>query len=85
MSVEVVGEDIDVVAVFKNGLFEPRKFRWRGREHRVSDVNARWAEHDGSYRVYRFAVATAAHSFYEISLHTKHMRWSLDRFMPGEP
>jgi len=84
MPVEDVGEIIDVLAVFRDGRFEPRKFKWRGRAHKIGRVNGRWAEHDGKYRVYHFAVVSDSDSFYELSLRTKSMEWTLDRFMVGE-
>ena len=80
-----VGEDISVLARFVPGGFEPVRFIWEGRPRKVKQVTGRWAEHDGQYRIYHFALVSETDTFYEISLHTRHMRWVLDRFMAGDP
>lgn len=67
------------------GRFEPLRFSWQGRARRVRQVTGRWAEHDGQYHVYHFAVVSDTDTFYELSLHTRHMHWVLDSFMVGDP
>jgi hypothetical protein len=83
--VQDVGETISVLARFMVSRFEPMRFEWQGRLHRVRRITGRWAEHDGQYRIYHFALVSDTDSFYEVSLHTRHMHWVLDRFMAGEP
>ncbi|HOO55182.1 MAG TPA: hypothetical protein PLN69_00030 [bacterium] len=80
-----VGERISVLARFSGAKFEPLKFAWNRRLHRISSVNGRWAEHDGEYRIYHFAVVSDTDTFYELSFHTRNMRWILDRYMAGDP
>ena len=81
--VQEIGENISVIARFRENRFEPVRFKWQGRLHRIRTVTGRWSEHDGQYKIYRFAVVSEADSFYELSFHTKHMEWVLDRFMTG--
>ena len=83
--VEQVGEKVTVLARLREGRFEPVRFAWRGRRHRIRSITGRWAEHDGRYRIYHFAAVSDTDTFYELSLHTRNMEWVLDRFMVGEP
>lgn len=81
--IQQVDEPIAVLARFQDGRFEPRKFLWGGRARAVRRVTGRWAEHDGQYRIYHFAVVSDTGSCYEMSLHTRGMDWVLDRVLAG--
>ncbi len=83
--VENVEEKIPVMVRFRENRFEPVRFRWRERLHRIRAVTGRWSEHDGQYKVYHFAAVSESDDFYEISFRTRSMEWWLDRFMAGEP
>ncbi|HOX28968.1 MAG TPA: hypothetical protein PLQ76_07445 [bacterium] len=80
-----IGEKISVIARFRGAGFEPSMFKWEGRPHKVKSVNGRWAEHDGQFNIYHFAVVSDTDVFYEISFHTREMAWVLDKFMIDEP
>ncbi len=79
--IQQVGESIPVLARFRDGRFEPRKFLWGGGVRIVERVTGRWSEHDGQYKIYHFAVMTDTGSCCELSLHTRHMVWLLDRVL----
>lgn len=83
--VQEVGETVPVLARFAGNRFEPLRFQWEGRPHRVREITGRWAEHDGQYRIYHFAVVSDTDTFYELSLHTRHMHWVLDCLMVSNP
>jgi len=72
-------EPIQVIARFRDGRFEPMRFLWNGRRHRVEKVTGRWATRSGHYNVFRFALVDENDTYFEISLDSKDMAWRLNR------
>ena len=79
-----VGDTIPVLVRFRDGQFEPLRFKWSGRTRLVDRVTGRWAEHDGQYRIYHFAIISDTESCYELSFHVRRMEWVLDRVLAGD-
>lgn len=56
MAYETIGEQIKVLAVFKNGTIFPHVFEWRGKRYQINKVNLAYQEREGSAINYWFAV-----------------------------
>lgn len=76
---ESLSEPIQVVVLFRNGRFEPLHFKWNGRQCRVKAVTGKWATREGQYKVCHFAVTNENGTYFEISLNTNEMTWTLER------
>lgn len=74
---ERLNEPVNVVARFRDGKFEPTRFVWNGRMHKIAGVTGRWATSEGQYRVYHFSVVSDTDAYYEIEMNTRNMEWLL--------
>lgn len=71
-----INEDIEVIAVFKQGVATPARFSWHGREYRVEKVNLRYSRFEGRGKVYYFAVSDSI-NYFKLRFDTDKMHWSL--------
>ena len=71
-------EQVEVDVVFGKRGIVPRLFIWKRRLHRVKNVTYVWHERKGEELIYYFSV-TDGSTLYELSFHTKSLRWMLDR------
>lgn len=74
---ERLNEPVNVLVRFIDGKFEPTRFSWNGRMHKISDVTGRWATTEGNYKIYHFSVVSDSQTYYELSLQTRNMDWTL--------
>ena len=81
MLVEHLDEKIKVRADFKGGGIKPLVFVRRGQIHRVTKVNCRWMDREGTAKVFYFSVSVDSGDVYQIHLNTGDMTWHLDLVM----
>ena len=75
---EAIDEAIAVRADFRGGEVTPLAFRRRGREHRVTRVNARWVDRSGRHPRFYFSVTADSGDLYQLQLHGADLVWWLD-------
>ncbi len=81
MLVEQLDESIRVRADFKGGTIKPLVFVRRGQIHRVTSVNCRWMDRDGTAKIHYFSVTSDSGDVYQIHLNAGDMTWHLDQVM----
>lgn len=75
----LIGEKINVMAVFKNGFIMPRVFEWNGRKLKVNRVVLNYSKKLGEGLVRFFSVEVlGSTSVYQISFNTEDMLWKLE-------
>jgi hypothetical protein len=78
MRSEPLDEAVSVRADFHGGAVTPVAFRRRGREHRVSRVNARWVDRAGKHPRFYFSVTDESGDVYQLQLQGGDLLWWLD-------
>jgi hypothetical protein len=78
MRLEAIDEAVPVRADFRGGAVTPLAFRLRGREHRVTRVNARWVDRAGRHVRLYFSVISDSGDVYQLHLHAADMVWRVD-------
>lgn len=78
---EIINDPIQVVAVFKQGKIEPRKFLWNGREYFITVVNLVYSKFEGWARIYYFAVSDSA-NYFKLRFNSEDMTWAVVESMP---
>lgn len=78
MRQEAIDEAVPVRADFRGGVITPLVFRLRGRDHRVTGVNARWVDRSGRHPRFYFSVCVASGDVYQLQLHSGDLVWWLD-------
>ena len=63
----------------EEGRVTPTKFRWQGRDVRISDVGRRWMEPCGSHQLHHYLVMTPAQDTFELCLDTSTLQWKITR------
>ena len=81
MLVEHLDEKIKVRADFGGGVIKPLVFMRRGQIHRVTKVNCRWMDREGSSKIYYFSITSDSGDVYQIHLNAGDMTWHLDLVM----
>ncbi|HEV2104207.1 MAG TPA: hypothetical protein VGU27_00665 [Candidatus Eisenbacteria bacterium] len=75
---EALDEAVAVRADFSGGTVTPLAFQRRGREHRVTRVNARWTDRAGRHPRFHFSVTDESGDVYELQLQAGDLLWWLD-------
>lgn len=75
---EALDEAVAVRADFSGGTVTPLAFHRRGREHRVTRVNARWTDRAGRHPRFHFSVTDESGDVYELQLQAGDLLWWLD-------
>jgi hypothetical protein len=78
MRLERIDEAVVVRADFRGGVITPLSFRRRGREERVTRVNARWTDRAGRHPHFYFSVTVASGDVCQLQLQSADMVWRLD-------
>jgi len=78
MRQESIDEAVPVRADFQGGVVTPLAFRVRGREVRVSRINARWVDRVPRHPHYYFSVTADSGDVYQLQLQAADMVWWLD-------
>jgi hypothetical protein len=63
----------------EEGRVTPIKFRWQGRDMRISDVGRRWTEPHGPHQLRHYLVMTPAQDTFELCLDTGTLQWKITR------
>jgi hypothetical protein len=79
MRYEDIGDPIEVITLFRDGVIKPLKFRWKGRVYRVNRVNGGWCSDEGSARFHHFSVMSDGPDVYELAYNTADLHWELCR------
>jgi hypothetical protein len=77
--IESIEEPIEVLGLFRGGVVQPLRFRWKNRVVRVSKVTGDWSVNDGRDRIHFFSVLGDNSDYYELSYHTRKLTWELSR------
>jgi len=77
---ERVNERVSVVAIFRDTtpIFEPVKFKWKGRERIVQKVGYVYKYKEGQALVHVVSV-TDGESFYELLFDSQKLTWTIGR------
>ena len=75
---EAIDEAVAVRADFRGGVVTPVAFSRRGREHRVTQVNARWVDRAGRHPRFYFSITAESGDVYQLQLSSADLVWWLD-------
>ncbi|HVP38274.1 MAG TPA: hypothetical protein VMS93_03735 [Candidatus Saccharimonadales bacterium] len=75
MRVERLDEPVSCRAEFARGGVTPVSFTRHGREHRVTQVHARWVDRSGRHPQHYFSAQCDAGEIYELRLDAGEMQW----------
>jgi hypothetical protein len=75
---ETINEAVAVRADFRGGVVTPVGFRRGNCEHRLTQVNARWADRSGRHPRFYFSVTDESGDVYQLQLHGADLVWWLD-------
>ena len=74
-----IGEKINVTAVFKNGLINPRIFEWNGKSFKIEKIALNYSKRLGNSIIRFFSVEVLGEDgAYQLSFNTNDMIWRLD-------
>lgn len=77
MAYQEIGEQIKVLAVFKNGTVFPYAFDWHNRRHKINKVNLAYQEREGASINYFFAIESKG-LVAKLKYNDRSMMWSLE-------
>lgn len=79
MRTEIIGENVDVAVVFKDGQAPaPKWFIWSGRKHAVDRVEHVWKKRDGNMPLWGYSLLCGA-DVYELAWNSQTFRWRLEK------
>ena len=78
MRSEAIDEAVSVRADFQGGRVTPLAFKRKGREHRVTRVNARWVDRAGKHPHFYFSITDENGDVYQLQLQGGDLTWRLD-------
>ncbi|MFH1009725.1 MAG: hypothetical protein V1784_00645 [bacterium] len=78
MRIEEIHEPVEVIALFRKGKLMPLKFRWKGREYRVQQINCGWNTDEGETRFHHFAVMSEGPDVYELTYNHSTYEWKIE-------
>ena len=78
MRQETIDEAVAVRADFQGGRVKPVAFNRKGRELRVTRINARWVDRAGRHPRFYFSVTAESGDVYQLHLHAADLVWWLD-------
>lgn len=78
MQVQKVNDNIDMIALFKNGKIKPLVFLWRGQRMKDLVVLSSWEIRYGEGKRVFFKVCYENDTIYQIYLDTNCWRWTLE-------
>ena len=79
MQYEEIGEPIEVITYFHDGLLKPLRFRWQQRVYRITRLHGHWQSRTGAFPVHHFSVGTGGPDVYELQYSTDDQLWRLQR------
>lgn len=72
-----IDETIDVAGVYTKGTFVPKKFLWKNREYRISQITLRSDTKDGGMRKRLYSV-TVGKEVYRLTFNRENEQWILE-------
>jgi len=72
-------EPIEVLVFFRKNRMEPKRFRWKDRVYKVSEVTGDWNTDIGTYRVRHFAVVDESSNFFQLSYDERKTSWVISK------
>ncbi len=67
-------EQVSVLAMFRNGLIEPLRFKKKGRVYDVTSVNLRYEAKEGREEILYFSVSDGSQT-HKLVYASAHRRW----------
>ncbi len=84
MRIETIDEFISVIGLFEEGRLKPIRFLWHGRAVPVKHLASHWTNREGKDLRHFYSVSDNGSDYYEISFHSRTMKWILNRvFLEG--
>lgn len=81
MRLERIDEPVKVRADFQGGVITPLLFRRGQQDHRVSTVNARWEDREGTGKLHFFSVTVTTGDVYQLRFESSDLLWTLETVM----
>jgi hypothetical protein len=78
MRQETIDEAVAVRADFQGGRVKPVAFKRKGRELRVTRINAHWVDRAGRHPRFYFSITAESGDVYQLHLHAADLVWWLD-------
>jgi hypothetical protein len=72
-----IGEDVNVLAFFKDNSIKPYIFFWKNRQIKVDNVNLVHTSRDGNKLFYHFSLSSGE-NFYRLAFDPVKMHWMLE-------
>ena len=60
---QTISEKIDVLGIFRNASFTPKKFKWNHRDYTIDEVTSIHERRDGGRLMSRYAVLSGGNLF----------------------
>jgi hypothetical protein len=74
-----IDEKIEVLALFQQGKILPLRFRWKGRDYRVSRLESKWKSDSGEKNIWHFSVSDPASNLFQLTYNEEYHTWQLSR------
>lgn len=72
---QTLHEDISVVGIFSRGTFVPKKFKWRQRELKITEVTLTSNTKDGGVKFIWFSVVAEDKNVYRLLFNRENYQW----------
>lgn len=73
-------EQVSVLAMFRNGLIEPLRFKKKGRVYDVTSINLRYEAKEGREEILYFSVSDGSQT-HKLVYASSHHRWYTEEEM----
>jgi len=77
---DLLNEQIEVLAWFKNARIYPRNFIWKNKLYKIRKITYNWQERRGQEVLNNFSVSTGS-DLYQISFNNTTYSWHLDKII----
>ena len=79
MRYEEIGDNVEVISLFRHGRQQPLKFRWKNNVYVVSRINGGWSSDLGSQKRLHYSVCAEGPDVYELCFNLETLDWELSR------
>ena len=77
---ELLDENIEVRALFKNGKIYPQEFSWHNKLYLITRITYHWQERAGAAVMHYFSTA-CGDDLYQISFNNSSLGWRMDKII----
>lgn len=74
---QTIHEQVDVAGIFRQGLFQPKKFRWQGQIYQIDQITLQANLRDGGIRQRTYGVMSGA-NLYRLLYNRENEEWFLE-------